>query len=164
MSLEAEIKESIEKNLPAMIGKKLQDRLALVDQLEEKIRIKENENNTLKSENAKLVSQNNELMVRDSEVKKYDEEIKKREKIVIDVEHKLEIAALKLEFANKGAETVERLFNTVFRNTVVRNKVLDQLPTDIYTTQYNQSKQCNESVKSGTWLQPVNKDEFRTEE
>lgn len=164
MSLDNEIKESIEKNLPAMVGKKLQERLAVIEELENKLNKIQIENDSLRIENAKLTKNNRDLVVRDTDVTELAAKIAKREAVVTDIEHTLEIAALKLEFANKGAETVERLFNTVFRNTVVRNRVLDQVATEIYNTQYNPTKQCNETVVSGTWLQPVNKEETKAEE
>lgn len=164
MSLDKDLTSAIEQHLPSLVGKKLQERLAQVDTYEAKIYHLEKTIETLTSENKKYHEKNKELTLRDSVVTELLAKTTEREKVLVDVEHKLEIASLKTDFANDSAKTVERLFNTVFRNTTLRNNMIDSVTTDSYRYEWNSQTGQNESIRTGSYQMPVAKSETKTEE
>jgi len=118
MSLELQLKEVIEKNLPKQVGETLQKRLEELERVERdyktKVEVEKNLRKEIDELNERLKSQE-ELQV--WRVQLWDKESKLEER-----ERNLEIELLKvkLEESNKRADTSKELVSLVFKNSTYK--------------------------------------------
>ena len=140
--LEKEIAEAIEKNLPAQVGKSLQERLKKVELLED-----ENESlrNRIKEVDLEVVKLNG-VISKYSEQDQRNSTLEVREKVVEEKERRLEIEllTLKVSEAEKRADMVSGFMSGLVRNSEFRREVVNSKSGSVpisdgrggYTTTY----------------------------
>lgn len=121
--LEKEIAEAIEKNLPAQVGKSLQERL-------KKVELLEIDNETLRSEVRNKdfqIEKLNETISTYKELDQRNSALEVREKVVEEKERKLEIEilTLKVSEAEKRADMVSGFMSGLVRNTAFKKDVIN---------------------------------------
>lgn len=121
--LEKEIAEAIEKNLPAQVGKSLQERL-------KKVELLEIDNETLRSKVTDKDSEIEKLNETISTYKELDQRnstLEVREKVVEEKERKIEVEllTLKVSEAERRADMVSGFMSGLVRNTTFKKEVIN---------------------------------------
>ena len=121
-----DIKQIIEKNLPAEVGKVLQERLQKTDQFERDLQAS-------KEREFQLTKVITELKGSNEEYKKNDERNRNldvREKSIFEREQILEktILEIKLKEAEERFKVSERLVEKVFANSIMKSSMWGSIP------------------------------------
>ena len=113
--MNADIREAIEKHIPAHLGKVLQGRLALVDKLEaDVVRLNQSANKQDKTLTL-LTEQRSRVVERETEVEKMTKELSRREAEVTKREIAAEVVEVKIKAADDRAKAVFALAEIAFK-------------------------------------------------
>ena len=126
MTLQSEILEAIDRQLPSQVGDALKKRLGELDDLQDRLARLQREYDSLCDDNEKL----RESKEKWDRIVVFADKVDKREAEVTARENKMELLEYKAEAANLRAKDVFRLADTVFRGprSIVRTTRQGQVP------------------------------------
>jgi len=160
MSIEQQLKEVIEKNLPQQVGETLKRRLEQLEKDSEELQKAKTKLETLDQKCEKLKLEITELSEQNASLKKREDNISQREASVAqkEVELPVTIAEIRAVEAEKRADMSERIVmkvfsSPVFRRTVDENDNYRHIREDIpLLDQYGctQYRSMTKEVKSGS--------------
>lgn len=117
MTLEVEIKQAIDKALPAMLANQLAERIQQGDEAIKKLKIAENTIKEIKEECAVLRKNENYVTNKTVSLNEKEIELESREKKLFEAEITAKVIT---EERTKSKDDIFRLVETVFKNPVVR--------------------------------------------
>lgn len=134
-NIEQQIKDAIEKDLPAQVGTVLKERLAKIEELEDKVEQQKKELKGVREDlkvAEKQLSNHVSIDTRQQSLNDREKEVQKRElkQDLIEAEKTAE---------SQKVQLVKEMFDTVFRNSTVRKEVHRRSPQYVYDQQGNQT-------------------------
>jgi hypothetical protein len=123
-TIDKDIAEAIDKSLPAMIGERLRERLALIDTLEAKIAKHEEAAKT----SLRVLGERDATILDMQRRAKWDSELAGREQAVALREAKVNLIELQLKLEIERRQEIKGLVDTIFRSPVYQNRLSGTVP------------------------------------
>jgi hypothetical protein len=124
MNIDKDIAEAIEKSLPAMVGDKLRERLALIGTLEAKVA----EHEDAARINLRLLGARDNTIADLQRRVKFDSELEVREQAVALREAKVNLIELQLKLEIERRQEIKGLVDTIFRSPVYQQRLSGTVP------------------------------------
>lgn len=160
MSIAEELQAAIQKNLPAAVALELQSFIEQAKRDSTDLAALRSRFDAVDGQRRELANEGDRQRTALNNWAKRETELKEREEKVLDAEHRLEIADLKIGHANALTAHGKELFGMVFRNTIVRETALGTQERPMYTQFYDNSAGRRRSEVTGSYQVP---DERTTE-
>lgn len=119
-----DLRESIQKNLPALVGETLMSLLQKAEQTAATNVTLTERNQDLEKHNRQLSDRNAELLSKEAEVLRRETDVKGREEAVQAREQKMELLELRVTHANEKVDLMKEIFRIPFQNRVLREGLL----------------------------------------
>jgi hypothetical protein len=123
-TIDKDIAEAIDKSLPAMIGERLRERLALVDTLQAKVAKHEE----AAKDSLSILCKRDATILDLQRRAKFDSELEAREQAVALREAKANLIELQLKLEIERRQEIKGLVDTIFRSPVYQQRVSGNVP------------------------------------
>ena len=123
MNIAEELQAAIQKNLPAAVASELQSFIEQATRDSTDLAALRSKFDAVDGQRRELANEGDRQRAALNNWAKRETELKEREEKVLDAEHRLEIADLKIGHAVDKVEFAKGLVNSVFRNTTIREDI-----------------------------------------
>lgn len=127
MTIEKDIADAIDKNLPSVVGERLRAQLEELPQLRTQLKTKDNQ---LESQRREIQTQDARITTLELQIKR-NGELDAREAAVAKRELKQDLLELQLKLADERRTEIKGLVDTIFRSPVYERRVHGSVPVPL---------------------------------